>query len=1048
MPRYSDFSSFIAADLTDSIPPSSNGLTTSNALSDSVDFSKNPASFILNHFNSPVWRPVLGIMGRRNYLSTSDRNRAIRAAPSFEFGNLLMQPAENDTVLDEEQVQPREEHPLSNLRPSGEVASYTVEALVTAPPTAWLEVVTYLLKEHEGVSDFPLTYIPLWHEMLFKISSNPWLNTDSGKLTEAHRYLSKVVRLFYDTMNTIQERVEPPSRNEGGKKIITRLPPIIVRRWRKQYRTHSCLQLFGDLFLICVEGEERILCTLRNALGPSLKGEHAFRLTYSTSLLNDDELWLFFVTIPGRRCSNKSHEEQWSMTLQFTKLAVSYLLLKNVTTDDSLQGGPFDLASTKEAFQKCINVCMWIKNDNKEGYRCMECIRHLMDSFFDTALSCCLDPQTTSAVAWQLLADLRAVSLETMWSKTEKVHYGSLSGYFDVCTVATSVDSLRQERDHISKESIHLLFHPEKDTMRTMWEALGDNTTASRKASLYGLVNTGYDLFVKVNQLKQSNRNATRSINRFSKELENWTTMIGQPLRLSYKQIYPLWVLRAEKDSLHLANTTAEACDTSSRWACGCGFENWDCAQTSCTACVSNEMVRFSWSCSSCQWKNTSGVEVPYCLGCGSPHPSRAGDASMIQSGHEACAHSSTRVAEECEVCTDCGEVLRGAAADVLYYFCNGCKEYSLSGPTSSSCKKCCHSSSGYTRGSFVWQCGCGKQNSPLRRYCWSCSWCEQAPKAQCTECKQLLNPQEEACSKCSYPHPADHSSLTNGRVVECPGCHQLIPSNSKECHTCHSKTSYLVGPFVESFADKWWTCHHCGEHNSIRGEDGKLLSAKRLDMHSCSTCSTKRPSTIFFEEGKCWSCDTCGEANNTGFSCKVCLSLAPGISLRTVHVWACHCCGQQCPSWESGCTTQGCIGAQTDSTERHVYTPYRCNCDETNLTRSVPCAKCHEVPQMELPLTLQNDTTPVNPPAVKISTHYPDSGSCSETPSSRLDAVESLLLSASPSALEKAGYSTAAKHLKLPNVHMPAKGDEKTLHSIVNLLPLIFFLNLFFFCF
>ncbi|RHW69004.1 hypothetical protein DPX39_100113300 [Trypanosoma brucei equiperdum] len=135
------------------------------------------------------------------------------------------------------------------------------------------------------------------------------------------------------------------------------MPPVLVRKLRKLYSEQCRLLQYAEFFRAAVEGEELVMPTC------------------GTALVNDVDVFEYYLTIPGRRESGMGRDERWASTLEYAAFAFRKLFRQlnwKVTDISALMTRPAGIL---------MNACVFARNDNAEGDRYREAILTMMNVF-------------------------------------------------------------------------------------------------------------------------------------------------------------------------------------------------------------------------------------------------------------------------------------------------------------------------------------------------------------------------------------------------------------------------------------------------------------------------------------------------------------------------------------------------------------------------------------------------------------------------------------------------------------------------------------------
>ncbi|RNF06394.1 uncharacterized protein Tco025E_07578 [Trypanosoma conorhini] len=782
-------------------------------------------------------------------------------------------------------------------------SSGDISGLRTLPPVAWRGMVE---REKPNDSGDQLHY---WHQVFFALSANPAF-TEAVTFDSAHRELLTMVREYYVDVTRVQQLL--PQLEEGT--IVTRMPPVLLRKLRKSYVEQYRLLQYAELFRAVVDGEELVM--------PA----------GGTALLHDAELFEYYLAIPGRRESGLERDKRWVCTLEYAVFAFN-----NIFRQQRWQGASVTTALSRPV-TLLMNVCVFAKNDNAEGDRYREAILSVMHLFHTR----CggdggghVDSGISSDTAWELLRLLRDTGVESMLAKCKRLHFGPMRGLLDVCTVAVVTEMFlclesdpgsEKVRQTFCHEELEILLSPRKLIGSEMYDAMRSHGHPCF-AALYGLLNLG----TRINAALEAVVKLPESMKRYTAELAKWGAFIGRPLRLSIRDVPSSQLL-----AVPLVSDRAGVRSVPS-WQCGCKSLNpVQAGHVSCIGCVSRDLVEHEWICPRCSWVSASGDYMDTCLGCHRPHPCRMtaeDDAEVVPSWKE-------------------------LPVTPFLWYCEGCFSYSpLGGDAAAgggSCSDCGLVGRGWSTSFFEWRCGCGELNSPLRRWCQACSVRRNYAVCLCVTCgnEWKLQPRHlaataavgDVCPSCNEIHPRDLAARRR-RLLRCPFCHWLTPSDGESCQNCKQCIGVLR-QFLAGLPDCPWSCHVCGRQHHHRDAEGSLHPPWCESVEACRGCDALRVDPVRFAVHETWACVSCRGRLVRGFSCPHCLSLHPAIAAMEVHAWSCVVCLSVNSSWNSVCQRRGCGTRRSADSPALPYSPWRCSrCGGHSRSAQVPqCEHCGTV--------------------------------------------------------------------------------------------------------
>ncbi|ORC90453.1 uncharacterized protein TM35_000082510 [Trypanosoma theileri] len=948
------------------------------ALTTSAELVQQSPEALLNNANRPLLVPLLQLLRRRGALNDNRvRQEIVRfLVPSVHRDYLSWLWGDN-------------------VESTGLVEAGNITALRSLPPFAWRATI------EQGKPTEPSELLHYWHQVFFALSANA-VFADVGFFDEGHRELLSIIHDYYVDVARLQRLL--PLLDETI--VITRMPPVFVRKLRKFYVERYRLLQYAELFRAIVDGEELVMPT------------------YGTALLNDAEVFEYYITIPGRRESGIERDERWSSTLAYAMFAFSRLFRQQ-----KWQGSEIDAIMTRPA-TLFMNVCVFSKNDNAEGERFREAILAVMRVFHthyrNESKNVIIG--NNSFLAYDVLRILRDTGVDSMLAKCKRLHFGPIHGLLDVCTLAAVTEMLlcgeeetegKQSRGYFDFEELEVLLSSRKNIGTEMYNAV-KNHKCHRFAAHYGVLN----LSPRIKKILEEVVQSSSSLHRYTNELSRWVTFIGWPLRLTMQDILPNKELTLSIQKSLIENPVEY-------WQCGCQYMNPTRPKSiSCIGCVSRDLVEHQWICPHCSWVSASGDYVNICLRCRQPHP-----------------NSQARAREN-----EINDPSAKSQSNSLIWYCNLCSSYSPlvcdGTETTQGCIDCGTVGNGWSVSYFDWKCGCGEMNSPFRRWCYACSVHRQHACCQCLNCKQpwTLSPRGtrerteshsgcfssssslscSSCLSCGDPHPRETAAWQR-RLLRCPLCHSLtstettrttrtitgVDSNnnsnndSSELDTITTTTTTTTGTvcqhcshsltvlrqFVALQPDWPWRCHSCGRHQHIRDSDGALITVMGQTQppettETCGNCGTIRLDPVLFDRHATWSCVKCGERAVHGFHCHRCLSLHPAIPETEVHAWRCVTCLTINSGWNDVCQRPDCgVRRSVDSTPL-PYSPWRCcSCGEYSRTTQIPqCEHCNVIKAAPLAAI----PAPVPLPTKSVSAY-----NVAERRAQRLAEVETQLLNA-----------------------------------------------------
>ncbi|KEG14708.1 hypothetical protein DQ04_00331010 [Trypanosoma grayi] len=906
-------------------------------LTTSAEVVRQSPGALLNNANRPLLVPLLSLLRRRGaYCGSHTRQELVRyLVPSVHRERLPW--------LWDDSAEPKPSS-LSSSTPAAAATSpsssrevKSTSVLRSLPSFLWRATVERGKPIELGEQ------LHYWHQVLFALSANPAF-AEVESFDEAHRDLLSIIQDYYTDIVHVQRHLPPLDEDT----VMTRMPPVLIRKLRKLYVEQYRLLQYAELIRAVVDGEELVM--------PDC----------GTALLNDAEVFEYFLTIPGRRESGLERNERWARTLECAAFAFEKLFRLWRWQQIAVSTAVVRPAAL------LMNVCVFARNDNAEGERYREAILAVMRVFHAQCVNGGRDyngGDDKADAACDVLRALRDAGVESMLAKCKRLHFGPMSGLLNVCTVASVTEMLlcdetgpatEARRGSVGRDELEVLLSPRKIVGSEMYDvARGDDR--HRFAAHYGLLN----LSARVGAALQAVVQSPTSMRRYSGELGKWCAFIGRPLRLNISDV-PL----AQQVS---GNSVPS-------WQCGCQSVNPVQAKSvSCIGCVSRDLVRHKWTCPHCSWAATSGDRINTCLGCQRPHP------------RQLAVHDGAEITVDKEPATP------------LLWYCEWCFSYSSLScdgvGVTPSCDECGAVCCGWPTSYFEWECGCGAANSSARRWCRVCSANRKQACCVCATCQKewMLQPHGvtaasavpsaggTSCPFCSAPHPRDAAAWQR-RLLRCPFCHRFTPGDaSASCQNCHQRIGVLR-QFLPLHADWPWLCHTCGHRHHHRGTDGTLLPPPDDATEACQSCGTLRLDPVLFDFHEPWTCAGCGEKAARGFNCHRCLSLHPAVPATEVHAWRCIVCLSVNNSWSSSCQRWGCGTQRSADATVLPYSPWRCSrCGEHSLTAQVPqCEHCGSVRGV------------VTAAAESATAAYPDT-ECTgdEKRARRLAEVEALLASA-----------------------------------------------------
>nr|CCC94121.1 conserved hypothetical protein [Trypanosoma congolense IL3000] len=890
----SDLQLLISADWQDDV----NFFTSVNANAEVIHHSPDA---ILNNTNRPLLVPLLQLLYCRGALGSSSlRQEIVRfLAPSVHRRQLPWM--WNNGV--EGSSSPAETGDVSALR--------------SLPPFTWRSFIV----QNEAVE--PSERLHYWHQVLFALSANPAF-TEADTFDEAHREFLAVVDDYYSDVFRLQ-RLLPPLVSDT---TVTRMPPVLVRKLRKLYAERCRLLDYAALFRSIVKGEELVM----PACG--------------TALMNDSGVFEYYITIPGRRESGMHRDERWPLTLEHATFAFRRLLRQRCW-----RGGDIPTMMVRPA-EILMNACVFAKNDNAESDRYREAILVAMRVF----QACCGDGGVnsseghflpndgfTASTTRGLLRILRDAGVNSMIAKCKALHFGPMRGLLDVCAVATTLECILCEKAVAEAGSgQHNFIWSELEVLLNHRKCCGCEMYVfsrghrhHRFAARYGALSLG----VRVGSALCTVEHATPFLRKCKDELAEWVSLIGRPLRLTMRSILSTPDLVNSSLCVTLEGLRRGECvagrdeDSACLWTCGCKYVNVaDHRAVSCVGCVSRHLVEHVWTCPHCFWVSSSGDPIDRCLECGRSHPCSLGVAR------------NERV--DARVCGD------ETAAPL--WFCERCGSYSdlagaVNGAETHACTDCGATGRGWATGGFEWKCGCGRRNSPLYRWCATCSAAKTAAGLTCPSCGVCweLSPRSttrrDECLSCASPHPRDVAARRR-RLRRCPFCCFLTPDDTDSCQNCRRPLGVLC-QFLALIPDVPWCCHACGNMHYHRDVDGTLLQAAPGGSFTdvCAYCGVYRVDPVMFDCNTPWVCRECGDLAVHGCCCRRCRTLHPAIPSAEVHVWQCVVCNGVNNSWDSHCQLPGCGMRRSTDAVTLQYAPWCCtSCGKFSHTKQLPqCEHC-----------------------------------------------------------------------------------------------------------
>ncbi|PWU86668.1 hypothetical protein C4B63_113g56 [Trypanosoma cruzi] len=780
-----------------------------------------------------------------------------------------------------------------------------ISALRTLPPVAWRGVI-----EHEKPND-PSDNLHYWHQVFFALSSNPAF-TETGTFDSAHRELLTMMRDYYIDVARAQQLLPP--LDDGL--IVTRMPPVLLRKLRRSYVEQYRLMQYAELLRAVVDGEELVM---------PVDG---------TALLHDAELFEYYLTIPGRRESGVERDKRWACTLEYATFSFQKLFRQQ-----RWKGASVSTALTRPV-TLLMNVCVFAKNDNSEGDRYREAILHVMRLFHaqrGNEGDVNDDDNVPSGTAWGLLRLLRDTGVESMLAKCKRLHFGPMRGLLDVCTVAVVTEMLLSLETHTGSEGIKQRFwHDELEILLSPRKIIGSEMYDVIKsyghpyfATRYGLLNLG----ARVKAALDVVVTIPESVERYTTDLENWGAFIGRPLRLNICDVPSSQLLSSLLPSSRVGGNSF------STWRCGCQTVNSvQAGHVSCIGCVSRNLVEHEWTCPHCSWCSNSGDYMDKCIDCHRPHLCRiSAEGADTASGWN------------------------NLPVTPFLWYCEGCFSYSPLGGDAATgggiCSDCGLANKGWSTSYFEWRCGCGEVNSPFRRWCWACSVRRKHAGCKCVSCgtEWKLQPRRlvpattatavgDICPSCNGFHPRDVAAWKR-RLLRCPFCHWLTPSDVEGCQNC-KRTLGVIRQFLTGLPDCPWLCHACGRQHHHRDNEGTLHPPWRESIEACGSCGALRINPVLFEKHEAWVCVNCEGRLVRGFNCPHCLFLHPAVPTMEVGAWRCVVCLSVNNSWNGVCQRRGCGTRRSADSPALPYSPWRCGrCGGHSRSAQVPqCEHCGTV--------------------------------------------------------------------------------------------------------
>ncbi|CBH16198.1 hypothetical protein, conserved [Trypanosoma brucei gambiense DAL972] len=926
----SDLQLVISADLWD------DGLSFT-ALTTSTEAIQHSPEALLNNANRPLLIPFLQLLYRRGALMDERRRR--------EIARYLVPSVHHDHL-------PWLWRDSAGSSPTVVIRG-DVSALRSLLPSTWRAAI-----DHGGAAE-PSERLHYWHQVFFAIASNPAFAEPSA-FDQAHRELLAIVRDYYTDVLRLQELL-PPLADDV---TVTRMPPVLVRKLRKLYSEQCRLLQYAEFFRAAVEGEELVMPTC------------------GTALVNDVDVFEYYLTIPGRRESGMGRDERWASTLEYAAFAFRKLFRQlnwKVTDISALMTRPAGIL---------MNACVFARNDNAEGDRYREAILTMMNVFRSFckeggnsggagASSAC---DSAAVAACSLLRVLRDAGVSSMLAKCKALHFGPMRGLLDVCTVAAVLELLLcEEAIAEARDNRRSFIWNELEVLLSHRKIVGDEMYVAasghphhRRAAHYGIVNLGARIASALFDVVRS----ASALGKYAGELVKWGLLIGRPLRMTICDA-PLTHLTSFLPWLSLNQLECEAeglkagMKAASSWTCGCECVNpIQLGAVSCAACVSRHLVEHAWTCPHCSWVSSSGDYIDTCFACSHPHPR---GLSVEHDNRVLCVKT------------------HGGAATPCLWACDYCHSYSQLGVSRNNskvqtCMDCGAGDTGWAASFFEWKCGCGALNSPLRRWCSVCSFGKADASCVCVYCREWWRLRlrrlglRDECPACAAPHPRDVAAFER-RLWRCPFCHSLTPDSARSCQNCQRPMG-MLSQFLPLLPDVPWHCHACGGRHNHRDDEGVLLQTKpeRNCSDVCMHCGVHRLDPVLFNRHEAWTCGVCGDVAVHGWCCRRCYALHPAVPSTEVHVWQCVVCRSVNNSWDGYCQRHGCGTRRSADTITLQYAPWCCVCcGKFSRTSQVPqCEHCE---------------------AVRSEDRMEVAGAADERHGRRLADVEAQLLSASPSA-------------------------------------------------
>lgn len=983
-----DFDSFLRAELGDGLffpgPGRTDALVTDRKTVVAV-----PGRCLLSPGNSPAWAPIMDSLRARGALTPSDRAAAqvFLAAATYQdifpwlWDGALPAGSSQEATLERPTTAAAAIPPPAT---AVSAAAATAAAVSVDPETAikdlrsvtpeqWAALVTAATATATATTGDGLLVLQRWQNVLFAVAANPAFATSTELLRAAHGAFLCIVDRYYAACVAAQAAVPLPrkaptpalgrfaaaSDPAASRFSVTRMPPMLLRRMKRHYRAHFALLDYAVLVERVVCGEEAVVAAMEGQVAAALTGAarevpDAFPRHLSTAVLDEDELFLFYITIPGRREAGLEWEPQWEHTLRHGAFAFARLFRTRLLTAPvaQLQAHYSEAAAAAAAAEAAglevvrsaagmlMNVCVWVRNNNAEGDRFLSATRLILATYLDTADRTLPAGQAVDAAqAWRLVRVLREAGFAAMVAKAERLQFACSPGLLAVATAATALEILRPDGDSvITLRDIGILLSESKPGTAAVWAAATGHTSA-RAASRYGLVAVGLRLMRAVVAAASAPvRTLPRSATgRVGQELREWCREVGRPLRLAAAEMEALWhgqlpdsddlggsASRAAWSALFAGATAASRAS----WLCGCGFAASSRgavgAAAACPACVLRVQVPHSWQCPQCEYTAGTGEPTAFCLHCGAGHPA-LGSANNSNSYSRSLpvlpipAHPSDPALAE------------SLAASSLF-ICDDCHQCSASDASAPplACGAC-GGSRGYTRGVFAWDCGCGAANAATHSHCWACT----RRRAEVVADDEV----ETRDRKLPESAPAIAETAPEGfaPAYRCVFCQHDVPVSGGE-DAGGTTAAALAGPGL--YAE----CPHC-----CYPHPRHLASVEVGRLVNCPGCAALLPAD---GEGigdgeRAGECHRCHAAGVPAVARRGPLLL----SAQADQPWRCHGCGHSIPIHGGdcdGCAGESCAVCGTGRVPPAVWELGRrwgcgCCCEAANF--GFQCRRCHALP-------------------------------------------------------------------------------------------------------